>query len=166
MFAARQRAACVARQLQRTARTYASDAHAHHKPAAPVNESFGTGSIITVSVFLSGVGLLQFVPKEGEKSAILSLIDKYTSRAQDWEEINTLHTKAAQQASFDRNLFENGSNKHRYVDVAYPEAIQSHAPRNIQAGHLNNMDWAVEHFRQQHLKDEERKAIALAQKQE
>lgn len=45
-------------------------------------------------------------------------------------------------------------------------AIQSHAPRNIQAGHLNNMDWAVEHFRQQHLKDEERKAIALAQKQE
>lgn len=41
MFAARQRAACVARQLQRTARTYASDAHAHHKPAAPVNESFG-----------------------------------------------------------------------------------------------------------------------------
>ena len=39
MFAARQRAACVARQLQRTARTYASEAHGHHKPAE-VNESF------------------------------------------------------------------------------------------------------------------------------
>lgn len=39
MFVARQRAAFVARQLQRTARTYASDAHAHHK-APEVNESF------------------------------------------------------------------------------------------------------------------------------
>lgn len=39
MFVARQRVAGVARQLQRTARTYASDAHAHHK-APEVNESF------------------------------------------------------------------------------------------------------------------------------
>lgn len=40
MFAARQRAGQIARQLPRTARTYASDAHGHHK-AAEVNESFG-----------------------------------------------------------------------------------------------------------------------------
>lgn len=43
MFAARQRAVCAARQLQRTARSYASDAHAHHK-SAEVNESFGVRS--------------------------------------------------------------------------------------------------------------------------
>jgi hypothetical protein len=30
----------MARQVQRATRTYASDAHAHHKPAE-VNESFG-----------------------------------------------------------------------------------------------------------------------------
>lgn len=28
-----------------------------------------------------------------------------------------------EQAGFDRNLFENASNKHRYVDVAYPEYV-------------------------------------------
>ncbi|KAI5466223.1 NADH-ubiquinone oxidoreductase 17.8 kDa subunit [Mariannaea sp. PMI_226] len=166
MFAARQRAACMARQLQRTARTYASDAHAHHKPAA-VNESFGLGSKLTIASFFSGVVIYQFfVPGEGEKSAVLNLIDKYTSRPQDWEEINAVHTKAAQQASFDRNLFENGGSNQRWVDVSYPEALQSHAPRNIQAGHLNNMDWAIEHFRQQHNQEEERKAAKLAQKQE
>ncbi|KAH6898520.1 hypothetical protein B0T10DRAFT_472896 [Thelonectria olida] len=167
MFAARQRAACVARQLQRTARTYASEAHAHHKPAE-VNESFGFGSKLTVATFFSGVLFYQFfVPGEGEKSAVHDLINQYTSRAQHWEEINALHTKAAQQASFDRNLFENGgSAKQRWVDVTYPEAIQSHASRNIPAGHLNNLDYAVEHFRQQHLQEEERKAAILAQKQE
>jgi hypothetical protein len=46
MFVARQRAAFVARQLQRTARTYASDAHAHHK-AVEVNESFSVRRVKT-----------------------------------------------------------------------------------------------------------------------
>lgn len=44
MFAARQRAVCAARQLQRTCRTYASEAHGHghgHHSSAPVSESFG-----------------------------------------------------------------------------------------------------------------------------
>lgn len=49
------------------------------------------------------------------------MINKYRSRAEDWAEINALHTKAAEQAGFDRNLFENASNKHRYVNVSYPE---------------------------------------------
>jgi len=62
----------------------------------------------------------QFTPKKGEDSAITSLIHKYTSQAEDWEEINALHTKAMEQAGFDRNLFENASNKHRFVDVATP----------------------------------------------
>lgn len=65
--------------------------------------------------------MFQLSPKEGESSAIGNLINKYRSRSEDWEEINALHTKAMEQAGYDRNLFENGSNKHRYVDVAYPE---------------------------------------------
>ncbi|KAF4453842.1 NADH-ubiquinone oxidoreductase 17.8 kDa subunit [Fusarium austroafricanum] len=165
MFVARQRVAGVARQLQRTARTYASDAHAHHK-APEVNESFSTGSLLAVGAFFGSVLVYQFVPKEGEQSAILSLIDKYTSRSRDWEDINALHTKAMEQAGYDRNLFENGGNKHRFVDVAYPEAMTSYAPRNNAAGHLANMDYVVEHYRQQHLKEEERKVAKLAQKQE
>ncbi|KAF5589203.1 nadh-ubiquinone oxidoreductase kda subunit [Fusarium subglutinans] len=165
MFAARQRVAGVARQLQRTARTYASDAHAHHK-APEVNESFSTGSLLAVGSFFGSVLVYQFVPQEGEQSSILSLIDKYTSRGKDWEDINALHTKAMEQAGYDRNLFENGGNKHRFVDVAYPEAMTSYAPRNNVAGHLANMDYVVEHYRQKHIREEERKAAKLAQKEE
>lgn len=40
--------------------------------------------------------------------------------------------------------------------------MQSHASRNIQAGHLANMDHVIEHYRQQHLKVEEKKAARLA----
>ncbi|KAI9171304.1 NADH-ubiquinone oxidoreductase [Paramyrothecium foliicola] len=161
MFAARQRACGAARQLQRSARTYASDAHGHHK-APPVNESFSTGSLITVGAFFGSVLLYQFVPKDGQDSAFMNLLNKYQSKAADWEELNALHAKTLQQASFDRNLFENASNKHRFVDVAYPEAFTSHAPRNIQAGQLINLDHVVEHYRQQHVKEEDRAAPMLS----
>ncbi|KAG5982582.1 hypothetical protein E4U55_001688 [Claviceps digitariae] len=162
MFAARQRAAQIARQLPRAARSYASGAHGHHQPAVEVNESFGKGSIATVAVFFGGVLFYQFVPKQGEDSAISNLISKYMSKKEDWAEINALHTKAMEQAGYDRNLFENASSKDRYADVAYPEALQSHAARNIQAGQLMNLDHVVEHFRQKHLEDEDRKAKKLA----
>lgn len=113
----------------------------------------------------------------------MNLIDRLSSKNKDWEEINALHTKAAEQAGFDRNLFQGGSNEHRYVNVAYPEfvapessrrefanmhsrAIQSHSARNIRAGHINNIDHVVEHFRQQHLQEEERKLKKLAAAQQ
>ncbi|KAL6869881.1 hypothetical protein ACO1O0_001213 [Amphichorda felina] len=159
MFAARQRASCLARQLQRTSRTYASDAH--HK-AHEVNESFGKGSIVTVAIFFSGVLVYQLAPREGQSSAITNLINKWTSKPEDWEEINTAHALAAKQAGFDRNLFENVTPTNRWVDVAYPEALQSHCARNIRAGHIGNIDEIVEHYRQQHLKEEDRKAKKLA----
>jgi hypothetical protein len=85
--------------------------------------SLQTGSLLAVGGFFGSVLLYQFVPAEGEQSSILSFIDKYTSRSKDWEEINALHTKAMEQAGYDRNLFENGGNKHRFVDVAYPEFV-------------------------------------------
>ncbi|KAG6007261.1 hypothetical protein E4U21_006179 [Claviceps maximensis] len=160
MFAARQRAVNLARNLPRAARSYASEAHGHK--AAEVNESFGKGSILSVAVFFGGVLFYQFVPKKGEDSAVTNFISKHLSRKEDWEETNALHTKAMEQAGFDRNLFENVTPKYRHVDVAYPEALQSHAARNIQAGQLINIDHVVEHYRQKHLEDEERKANKLA----
>ncbi|KAG6041396.1 hypothetical protein E4U41_004494 [Claviceps citrina] len=162
MFAARQRAGHFARQLPRAARGYASEVHGHHKPAE-VNESFGKGSIATVAIFFGGGLFYQFVPAKGEDSSITNLLSMYLSRKEHWEETNALHTKAMEQAGFDRNLFENATPKHRYVDVAYPEAFQSHAPRNIQAGQLLKLDHVVEHFKQKHLENEERKANKLAE---
>jgi hypothetical protein len=44
--------------------------------------------------------------------------------------------------------------------------MTSYAPRNNVAGHLANMDYVVEHYRQKHIKEEERKAAKLAQKEE
>ncbi|KAF4124094.1 NADH-ubiquinone oxidoreductase 178 kDa subunit [Geosmithia morbida] len=156
MFAARQRAGCLARQLQRSTRSYASDAHGHHKHAE-VNESFGTGSVLTVATFFGGVLLYQFAPSEGQTSSLTSLLDSWKSKPQDWEEINTAHALAARQAGFDRNLFENATPSNRWVDVAYPEALQSHSQRNIRAGHVLKIDDVVEHYRKEHLKDEDRK---------
>lgn len=82
------------------------------------------GSIITVSIFFGSVLFYQFVPKQGEESAITNFIAKHLSRPEDWEEITALHVRAMEQAGFDRNLFENASNKHRFVDVPYPEYAQ------------------------------------------
>lgn len=81
------------------------------------------GSIATVAAFFGGVLLYQFTPKQGEDSSVSSLINKYLSRKEDWEETNALHTRAMEQAGFDRNLFENASNQHRFVDVSYPEYV-------------------------------------------
>ncbi|KAH8176038.1 NADH-ubiquinone oxidoreductase 17.8 kDa subunit [Sarocladium implicatum] len=158
MYAARQRVTCAARQLPRSARTYASDAH-----AKPTNESFGKGSMIVGASVVAGLFVYQIVPGDNkDKSSISNLISKYSSRNEQWEEINARHTKAEEQAGFDRNLFANASSKERTRELAYPEAFGAHAPRNIRAGSLINLDHVVEHYRQEHLKDEEIKAAKLA----
>ncbi|RCI14862.1 hypothetical protein L249_6727 [Ophiocordyceps polyrhachis-furcata BCC 54312] len=160
MLAARRRLRNFACHLPRTARSYASDAKEAHPE--PVNESFGKGSILTVSAVIGIVFLNYIHPAEGEESPVTKFIQKYTSRPDDWAETNALHTKTMEQAGFYRNLFENASNKHRYVDVSFPEAIQSYGARNIPAGHLRKLDDVIEHYRQQHIKEEEKKAKKLA----
>ncbi|PFH58006.1 hypothetical protein XA68_14301 [Ophiocordyceps unilateralis] len=181
MLAARRRLPSLACRLPRTARSYVNDTlkpapdanhkpasdddddnNNHDKPAAEVNESFGKGSILFLSTFLGIVLLNQFGPEKGEESALTKFILKHTSRPDDWADINALHTKTMEQAGFYRNLFENASNEHRFVDVSFPEAIQSHASRNIPPGHIRNIDDVIEHYRKQHIKDEERKAKKLA----
>ncbi|KAG9257903.1 NADH-ubiquinone oxidoreductase 17.8 kDa subunit [Emericellopsis atlantica] len=158
MFAARQRASCLARRLPRSTRSYASDSH--HK-AAEVNESFGTGSMLAVGSFFFGILVYQMTPRQGEDSSITRMMNKYLSRSEDWEEINATHVKAARQAGFDRALFENEVPKERWVDVSYPEALQSHAQRNNRAGHMMNLDSVVEHYRKEHVKDQELKMKRL-----
>lgn len=93
---------------------------------------------MTVATFFSGVIVYQFVPQEGENSAVMNLIHKYQSRAEHWAELNALHTKASEQAGFDRNLFENASTKHRYVNVAFPEYVHF-----ISISRLADWGWKV-----------------------
>lgn len=56
--------------------------------------------------------------------------------------------------------------KNVFLTNGFNRAFQSHAPRNIQAGQLINLDTVVEHYKQQHLKDEERKVKKLAEQKE
>lgn len=79
--------------------------------------------MITVSAFFGTVLFYQFVPAKGEDSAITSFINKYLSTSEDWAEINAVHTKAMEQAGYDKNLFQNGGSGQRYVDVSYPEYV-------------------------------------------
>jgi hypothetical protein len=90
--------------------------------------------VIALGAFLGTVLVYQFRPEESDNWTPSSLLNKYRSKAEDWEAINSLHTKAMEQAGYDRNLFENGSNKHRFVDVAYPEYVSFTRGRVISLG--------------------------------
>lgn len=79
--------------------------------------------MITLGAFLGTILFFQFRPQDSETwNGVLA---KYRSKAEDWEAINSLHTKAAEQAGYDRNLFQNASTKRAFVDVAYPEYVNS-----------------------------------------
>lgn len=81
--------------------------------------------MVAVGSFFAGVLFYQFTPKDGEESAIYNWLKSFGSRPEHWEEINSAHSQAARQAGFDRNLFENGGSKQRYVDIAFPEFVPS-----------------------------------------
>ena len=76
-----------------------------------------------MGAFFGTALFFQFGPKEGEDSAISRFIGQYSSKAEDWAEMSAVHTRANQQAGYDKNLFENTWNKQRYVDVTYPEYV-------------------------------------------
>ena len=78
---------------------------------------------MTVATFFTGVLLYQFTPKEGETSAISNLLNEYKSKNEDWAEINQAHVDAVKQASYDRTLFNHGSDRQRFVDVSFPEYV-------------------------------------------
>ncbi|PHH67189.1 hypothetical protein CDD81_2958 [Ophiocordyceps australis] len=157
MFVTSRQSGLLVRRLQQTCRQYSSEPHSSH-PSEQPHESFGKGSLAFVCIILGGVFVYQVAPRKGQESAIRDFFECYRSRPGDWEDINTLHTKAMEQAGYDRNLFENSTSNNRHVNVGFPEALQSHAARNIRAGSIMNIDHVVEHYRQAHLKEEDRKA--------
>lgn len=77
--------------------------------------------MLTVAGLVFGIAVYQIAPTDKEQSSITKLINKYSSRAEHWEEINARHTKAEEQAGFDRNLFANGGDGQRRFEPTYPE---------------------------------------------
>lgn len=78
-----------------------------------------------MGAFFGGVLLYQLAPSEGENSAIYNTILRWTSKNEDWQDLAQIHATAVRQAGFDRNLFENGGSGQRFVDVSYPECVDT-----------------------------------------
>ncbi|KAH6682286.1 NADH:ubiquinone oxidoreductase 17.8kD subunit [Plectosphaerella plurivora] len=161
MQAIRTRGACIARQARSAGLRQAPRRHAHdhHHHVEPVNESIGTGFWATVATIPACVLVynISTPDKDGNAPWLTRKIHEYHSWQEEWAERSHLHTKAVEQAGFDRALFLHAP-ANRDVDLRFPEALQNHAQRNIPAGHIANMDHVVEHYRKQHLEQEAIKA--------
>ncbi|EOO03391.1 putative nadh-ubiquinone oxidoreductase kda subunit protein [Phaeoacremonium minimum UCRPA7] len=173
MLPLRQRAAAVARRARptqlRSSRSYASESHGHHHDhhAPAVDEPLGAGFFIAFGALPAGA-LVYYISrpgKDGEPSSVTKAIQSWSDLGKQWEQRNTLHTAAIEQAAFDKHLYYNaGRNAH--IELKYPEMIQAGPDRNVPAGHYANLDNVVAHYRNQHLAEEERKAKKLASTKE
>ncbi|ROV89961.1 hypothetical protein VMCG_10089 [Cytospora schulzeri] len=99
-----------------------------------------------------------------DNSTLSKWIDSITSESVNaWDQRNALHMNIAERAAADRHLFVSGE-KGRGFELRTPELIGSGSPHNVPAGHYVNLDKVTEHYRKQHLDEEERKAKKLAKK--
>ncbi|KAK6081784.1 NADH-ubiquinone oxidoreductase [Seiridium cupressi] len=169
MQAVRQRAACVARRARptvpRQVRSYASD-HGHH--AAPaVEEKLSTSfyvfvGLVPASMFFYGISR---PGKDGSPSSLTQWLNGFEYFQAENEERNRLRTEIVEQAAHDKHLFLNAG-KSPHIDLKMPELINAGAPWNVPAGHRGrNLEEVTEHFRQQHIAEEERKIKKLAAKE-
>ena len=53
------------------------------------------------------------------------IIEAYSNYKEEWTTRNTLHTRAVEQAAFDRNLFLNEGRGAKMVDLKFPEYVLS-----------------------------------------
>ncbi|KAI1857341.1 hypothetical protein JX265_008689 [Neoarthrinium moseri] len=171
MQALRQRAACAVRHTRapapRLARSYASEGHGHH--AAPqVEEGLGTAFYVFIGLIpASIVGYSISRPgADGSPSSLskwLSGFDYF--RAED-EARNSLRTQLYEQAAHDKHLFL-AQEKNLHIDLKMPELLNAGSPWNVPAGHRGrNMEELTEHYRQQHVAEEDRKSKKLAARAE
>ncbi|KUI67479.1 hypothetical protein VM1G_02798 [Cytospora mali] len=178
MLAVRQRAACIVRRarpantitLQQATRSYASnhghdedhDHHDHHDHHAPqVAESPGLALYVALGAI--GFSMVTYSVSRDKNSSLTKWIDSITTEDLNaWEQRNTLRTDIAEKAAVDRHVFSSGQ-KERGFELRTPDLINSGSPHNVPAGHYINLDKVTEHYRQQHLVEEERKANRLAE---
>ncbi|KAF4777388.1 NADH-ubiquinone oxidoreductase 17.8 kDa subunit [Colletotrichum paranaense] len=172
MQAIRTRAVCIARQSRltglRQSRTYASGGDHGHHHAHTVEEPIGNFFWAVVAIIPSAYAVYKITApgKDGEPPYLTQKIHEAWHWQETWKERNALHTKAVEQAGFDRLLFFS-TPANRDVDLRFPEAVSNFAARNVIAGSQTNLDHVIAHYKKQHLDEEERKAKKLAaQKQE
>lgn len=82
----------------------------------------GGGFWIAISVIpLSySVYALSRPTADGEARQFTKLIDSFTTKREEWERRNTLHTAMIEQAAFDRNLFQSDAGSQQ-IPMKFPE---------------------------------------------
>ncbi|KAK4230746.1 hypothetical protein QBC38DRAFT_22410 [Podospora fimiseda] len=167
MSAFRQRAAQLVRQARptgaRNTRSYGSS-HGHdHHHGHTVEESLGVGTYIAVGLVPASyiVYSISRTGENGEESTLHKWFRSLTDYGTQWETRNHMVTAALEQAAHDKHLLLNAPQR-KNIELRFPEVFQTGSPFNVPAGHYANIDQVVEHYRQQHLNEEERKAKKLA----
>ncbi|KAI0136645.1 hypothetical protein BJ170DRAFT_23291 [Xylariales sp. AK1849] len=171
MQALRKRAPCVARRARpaapRATRSYASESHGHH--AAPqVEEGLGTAFYVFVGVVpTSIIGYSISRPgADGSPSSLTNWLNGFEYFKEEDETRNALRTQLIEQAAHDKHLFVNAG-KNPHIDLKTPELLNAGSPWNVPAGHRGrNLQEVTEHYRKQHVEEEERKLKKLAAKAE
>lgn len=133
-------------------------------PPRASNLQSSTSSTSTLRAARTGRKSTLFTPRPWSRLATTETFSRTAATSTD---SSMLHTPSSLSHPPIFGTPQGGSNaSEESIANQINRAISSYANRNHIAGHLPNMDYVVEHYRQQHLKEEERKATKLAQKQE
>jgi hypothetical protein len=104
--------------------------------------------------------------RDGNFTGITTLMKKYSDMQEHWTERNTLHTKALEDAAFQRNLFQSEKGT-MHVDLRFPEIFNTGSPYNVPAGHrARNLEELVAHYEKKNADEDERRLKASAAKEE
>ncbi|KIW07726.1 uncharacterized protein PV09_01656 [Verruconis gallopava] len=142
------------------------DTHGHssHHGGEHAKESFGIGwylALGTIPFSWILMTLTRNKSDEENKPFLTRLIHKYDSWQDEWRRSNELHTKAVEQAGFDRLLFRHaatsdgrGTGK---KEVRFEDAMNQGPQINVAPGSYINVDKVVEHYKKLNEETEERR---------
>ncbi|PNS18553.1 hypothetical protein CAC42_5092 [Sphaceloma murrayae] len=147
-------------------RRYAHDSHGSHDAhSAPASESFSRGFFIAVAAIPLSIAAYKFTAGGGpdSKPYFTRLIESYNTKEEVWDRRNDLHTQAVELAGNDKALFFNGDfSRSRYVELRFPEAMNTGSPFNVPAGQgSGNIDAAIAKYEKLNYEENERKHQAL-----
>ncbi|EPE36581.1 NADH-ubiquinone oxidoreductase 17.8 kDa subunit [Glarea lozoyensis ATCC 20868] len=143
-----------------------SQEHGEHH-AGPENESLGTGFFVVLAAIPLSIGLYSVSrpDKDGKPAGLSRFIDSFSHYKEKWATQNTLHVQAIEQAAYNRNVDQNATPS-MHIDLRFPEIFNTGSPYNVIAGQgPRNMDALVAHYQKQNTDEDERRAKALAAKQ-
>ncbi|CCU81231.1 NADH-ubiquinone oxidoreductase 17.8 kDa subunit [Blumeria hordei DH14] len=149
--------------LSRRSSSSASN-HGHHH-TAPKDEPLGKQLYITLALLPLSIGIytLSRPDANGKPSTITRYIDSFSRYNEEWSKRNLLHTKAIEQAAYDRNLFQGSNPPKKVINLRFPEIFNTGSPFNVVAGQgPQDMDVLVAHYTNINAEEEKRKRKVMA----